>query len=403
MKKSGIFFLLIVSLFHCSSPKPEEVKNEIGSWDETLKKANGKTVTLMMWQGDPLINKYMSDYVVPEIKKQFNINLSVVGGQGNSIVSTLMNEMEAGKTSSEVDMMWINGETFFQLRQINTLYGPFMDQLPNNIFVDWDNTFVKYDFQQEVKGYECPWGNVQLAIIYNKSRVPNPPQTMSELEEWVKENPGKFTIGNDFTGMTLLKSWLIHLAGGKNALDGPYDEAKYKKFSAQLWEYVNRIKPYCWNKGKSFPESVTKMHQLFATGELWFTMSNNDGEVDNKILQGVFNDSSRAYVPSTGTIQNSHYMGIVKHSANTAAAMVVCNFLISPEAQWKKMQPSVWGDGTILAISKLSVEWQKKFANVPGRKFAPAREIIQPYALMEPDPKYMMNLFEDFRKEVMEK
>ncbi|MEZ4951010.1 MAG: hypothetical protein R2784_16740 [Saprospiraceae bacterium] len=41
-----------------------------------------------------------------------------------------MAEMEAGKANSEVDMGWINGETFFQLRQIDALHGPFVDQLP---------------------------------------------------------------------------------------------------------------------------------------------------------------------------------------------------------------------------------------------------------------------------------
>ncbi|MEZ4951011.1 MAG: hypothetical protein R2784_16745 [Saprospiraceae bacterium] len=43
------------------------------------------------------------------------------------------------------------------------------------------------------------------------STVENPPMTTDELKEFVKANPGKFTIGNDFTGMTLLKSLMIHL------------------------------------------------------------------------------------------------------------------------------------------------------------------------------------------------
>jgi len=401
----NIFYHLTIILFltcTCSSPKQKGDDNN-KNWQQITSDAKGKTVNLMMWKGDPLINKYMSDYVVPELQKQFGISLHIIEGQGNAIVSILMTELETNKQKSEIDMMWINGETFYQLRQINALYGPFVEKLPNNEYVDWESPFIAYDFQQAVDGYECPWGNVQLAMIYNSDKVQNPPMNLSELEIWVKEHPGKFTIGNEFTGMTLLKSWLIHLAGGKDSLSGKFNEEKYLKHSTQLWAYLQRIKPYFWNEGKSFPASIAQMHQLFSNGELWFTMSNNDGEVDNKMLQGIFPESSRAYVPEIGTIQNSHYMGVVKHSDNKEAAMIVCNFLISPEAQFRKMQASVWGDHTILSISKLPVDWQQKFKEIPDRKYAPERGDIQGRALREPAPEYMIRLFDDFRKEVMEK
>jgi putative spermidine/putrescine transport system substrate-binding protein len=64
-------------------------------------------------------------------------------------------------------------------------------------------------------------------------------------------------------------------------------------------------------------------------------MSNNDAEVDSKIAEGLFPNSTMAYVPEFGTIQNSHYR-ISSNSANKAAAMVVAK-LISVEAQ-KRIQ-----------------------------------------------------------------
>jgi putative spermidine/putrescine transport system substrate-binding protein len=274
--------------------------------------------------------------------------------------------------------------------------------LPNSQYVDWDNPFIAYDFQQPVEGYECPWGNVQLALIYNSEQVPEPPATLEALEAWVKAHPGKFTVGSDFTGMTLLKSWLIALAGGPEALRGPFREELYQQHSEALWAYLNRLKPYLWNRGESFPASVAQMHQLFAAGELWFTMSNNDAEVDNKRLQGIFPAHARAYVPATGTIQNSHYLGIVKRAGNKPGALVALNFLLSPEAQWRKLDPGVWGDGTVLAPGKLPAEWQARFDSVPGRLHAPRRADIQPHALMEPAPEYMMRLFEDFKRHVVQ-
>jgi putative spermidine/putrescine transport system substrate-binding protein len=81
-------------------------------------------------------------------------------------------------------------------------------------------------------------------------------------------------------------------------------------------------------------------------------MSNNDAEVDSKIAEGLFPNSTMAYVPEFGTIQNSHTGNIVD-SANKAAAMVVANALISVEAQ-SKNESNIWGDGTVLDLNKLS-------------------------------------------------
>ena len=385
-----------------NSQSPTQQANPLEmTWEDILAEAQGKTVNLMMWQGDPLINAYMQDYVVPNLKEQYDINLEIANGQGNTIVQALLGELEAGRSTSELDLMWINGETFYQLRQIDALFGPFTEKLPNAQYIDFANPFIGQDFQQPVDGYECPWGNVQMAIIYNSAKVSNPPMTRAELLDFVQANPGVFTFDTHFTGLTFLKALLIDIAGGGDALAGDFDETKYEKYATELWDYLNELKPYLWKSGSTFPEAVAPMHQLFANGELWFTMSNNDAEVDNKISEGLFPETARAYVPEFGSIQNSHYMGIPKLSDNKAAAMVVCNFLISIEAQYQKMDPQVWGDGTILDLDKLPEDWPEKFQTLPTRKYAPDRAEIQAKALQELVPEYMIRLAEDFRKRII--
>ena len=397
--------ILILASFFLSHCKTQQQTQDVAAmnWDEILASAKGTSVTLMMWGGDPYINAYMNNYVKPHLQNDFGVTLNISEGQGNKIVQILMTEIEAKETSSQIDLCWINGETFYQLREIQGLYGPFTERLPNSKYIDWQNPFINTDFQQPVNGMECPWGNVQLAIIYDSKRVNDPPRNTEELELYVKKHPGKFTIGNDFTGMTLLKSFLIAISGSKAELSGPFNKEKYEKYSAELWNYINRIKPYFWKQGKTFPDAVAPMHQMFASSELDFTMSNNDGEVDNKVMQGLFPSSSKAYVLDSGTIQNSHYIGIVNRSGNKAGGMVVCNFLISPEAQLEKSKPNVWGDGTVLNLQQLPADWQQKFQHVPGRKLAPKREEINSKALPELAPEYMIRLYDDFRKHVIEK
>lgn len=404
MKKIIFFVIIITWLAGCKNEN--NVSNTDFTkmpWDSVVAHAKGTTVNLTMWQGDPYINKYMQDFVIPNLKSEYNIDLKIAAGQGNEVVKLIMNDLEARKATGNIDLLWINGETFFQLRQVKGLYGPFVNYLPNAEFVDFENKFIGIDFQQPIDNMECPWGNVQLAIIYDSVKVPYPPKNMNELADFVKSNPGKFTIPYEFTGLTLLKSWLIAIAGGGDALAGDFDEKKYNQYSAELWKYINSIKADFWKNGETFPNSLSQLHQMYANGELLLTMSNNDGEVDNKVMQGLFPLTSRAYVFNSGTIQNSHYMGITYNAPNIAGAMVVCNFLMSPEAQYEKMKPEVWGDGTILNLNKLSAEWQQKFNDIPSRQYAPKRSEIQQYALMEIAPEYMIRLFDDFRTFVIEK
>ena len=392
---------LLTCFLGCRPATPPE-PDFIGlSWSEIETLARGQTVNLIMWMGDPYINSYMREYVAPALKERYDVNLNIGSGQGNQIVSMLMTEFEAGKRESEVDMMWINGETFYQLRQIDGLYGPFTDLLPNATYIDFDNPFIGIDFQQPVDGYEAPWGNVQLVLIFDSLSVTDPPGTRDELVTWVRDNPGRFTFDNSFTGMTFLKSLLIDIAGGPDVLAGPFDEHKYEQYSTELWDYINEIKPYFWRNGETYPNSVAPLHQMFANGEVAFSMSNNDSEVDNKVHQGAFPETSKAYVLDIGTIQNTHYMGISRNASNKAGAMVAINFLISPEAQFKKLDPTVWGDGTVLDIDQLPEAWKERFYDPPRRTHAPPRSSIQHLALQELAPEYMIRMYDDFRKHVL--
>ncbi|PKP43935.1 MAG: ABC transporter substrate-binding protein [Bacteroidetes bacterium HGW-Bacteroidetes-13] len=403
MKKIFLVVLLIFIAACKQDKKPATSDFEAMSWEEIEQAGKGKSVTMMMWSGDPKINAYMKNFIVPKVKKEHNIDLQIVSGQGAAIVQLLMTEKLANKSASDVDLVWINGETFYQIRQIDGLYGPWTDLIPNSKYINFSNPFIGIDFQQPTEGFELPWGNVQMTLIYDRQKVQNPPKTRAELLEFVKKHPGTFTFDNQFTGLTFLKALLIDIAGGNNALSGDFDEKKYNQYSAELWKYIKQIKPYLWNKGEVFPENVAQMHQLFASGELWFTMSNNDAEVDNKIAEGLFPETARAYVPDFGTIQNSHYLGITKLSGKKAAAMLVANTMVSFEAQLEKMNPEIWGDGTVLSLDKLTNFQKNAFENIPQRKFAPKRSEIQDKALMELAPEYMIRLADDFRKEIINK
>ncbi len=372
------------------------------SWPEIEANAKGAVVTMMMYQGDKKVNRYMNEYVVPRLKELYSITLNMVPGQGKDIVNSLMSEKEAGKQQGEIDLCWINGETFYQLRQIDALYGPYTDKLPNSVYVDFENPVIRYDFQQDINGYETPWGQSFYYLICDSSKTPNPPVSMGQWQAYWQQHPGRFTLATDFNGMTLLKTWLAELAGGSKELDGKFDEQKYNKLSKQLWQFINTNKKNFWKQGETFPAGNTNISQMFSNGELDFTSSFNDADIDNKVAEGVFPTTAKAFILQAGAIHNTHYVGITANSANKEAAMVVCNFLISPEAQVKKNDITLWGSRTVLAYDKLPKEWQAKFDSLPRRQYGITAARLKSHSINEPEPQYMLRVFEDFRKKVIE-
>lgn len=370
------------------------------NWPGIEQAARGQTVYFVMWTGDPSINRYMQEFVTPLVKARHDITLRIIPGQAD-IPNLISNEMDAGVKSSRYDMVWINGENFFKLHQLNALFGPFTDKLPNDTWVDWDNPIIANDFQQPVNGYEAPWGNVQLLLITDAKRVPNPPRTPAELADWIKAHPGRFTFDTTFTGLSFLKSLMYAFADDHAQLQGPFDEQVYAQLKTRVFDWVRDVRPSLWRKGQNFPKDTAQVHQLFANNEVDFSMSFNDGEVDNKIASGLFPGTATAFALSTGTLQNTHYLGIVAGSAHKAAAMVVINEMLSPAAQFEKLKPAVWGDGTVLDVARLPAPWPERFAAVPGRVHAPPRSALQAVALPEPDPQYMIRLDRDFRDEIL--
>jgi putative spermidine/putrescine transport system substrate-binding protein len=333
------------------------------------------------------------------MRSQYGINVQAIDAQGSELVNTLVTEREArpdqpGTTS----LMWINGETFAQLRAERLLDGPWTERLPNARWVDRASSIVSRDFEQDPTGYESPWGMVQFALIYDPDRTPNPPTSIAALAAWIRAHPGRFTHDQQFTGMTFLKSVMYGLAGGVQAFQGGFEESRYRQGRDRLFAWLTSIRPFLWREGRAYPPDVAAMHRLFANGEIDFTMSNNQNEVVTKVRQGILPPHARALLLDEGTIANAHYVGIPINAPNPAGAMVLANVLLSPEAQLEKQRGDVWGDGTVLDVAALPSPWPSQFAQVARDAAALPRDVLAARARPEVHPLYHARLLEDWRQ-----
>jgi putative thiamine transport system substrate-binding protein len=96
----------------------------------------------------------------------------------------------------------------------------------------------------------------------------------------------------------------------------------------------------------------------------------------------------RSFILEAGTIGNTHFVAIPFNAAHAAGAMVVADFLMSPEAQAEKQDPRVWGDGTVLDLAALGPEDRARFEALPlGIATLPPDQLVP--VRPEPHPSWM--------------
>lgn len=398
--------LLALGVFAACAPGGEALPADAAAlaelpWDSVVERARGTEVVWRMWRGDPAINRYVDEWITPRLAEGYGIRLRAVEGQGAELVNALVVEREA-RARGGADLAWINGETFHNLRREDLLQGPWAHALPSAAKVDSASNIVMRDFEQDLDGFESPWGRVQFALIYDSLRTPEPPRTVEALGRWIDQHPGRFTHDQSFTGITFLKVLMYATAGGVERFEGGFEESVYATGRDSVLAWIEGRRDRFWRAGRVYPFGVADLHRLFANGEVDFSMSNNHNEAVTKARQGVLPATARPLVLRDGTIANAHYVGIPFNAPNPAGAMVVADLLLSPEAQLEKLRPEVWGDGTVLDLDRLSAEWRGRFAGVEGDPGMVPQDTLSRYARPEVAPEYHERLQRDWRERIRE-
>jgi putative thiamine transport system substrate-binding protein len=256
---------------------------------------------------------------------------------------------------------------------------------------------VTADFTVATEGLESPWAMAQVVFYYDTARVAAPPRSMPALLDWAKANPGRFTFPQppDFLGTTFLKEALYDLVEDPSVLQQPTDAVDYDAVTAPLWTFLEELTPDLWRGGRAYPQTGPRQLQMMADGEIDIAISFSPGEASTAIANGQLPDTVRTYVLEGGTIGNASFVAIPYNANAKAGAMVLANFLLSPEAQARAQDPNVLGYGTVLAMDKLAPEDRARFEAIDLGIATLSPQELGP-ALPEPHPSWMTRIEADW-------
>jgi putative thiamine transport system substrate-binding protein len=378
---------LIISQVSLALSLPSWAQGSAADWQRTLGLARGQTVSFNAWAGSEQINAYIQ-WAATELQKQFGLRLEHVKiNDAADVVRRVRAEKQAGRgaDSGTVDLIWINGENFAAMKRDGLLFGPWAESLPHFALVDVvGKPSTKRDFSIPTDGLEAPWGMAQLTLFADSRRLPTPPQNMAELLALAKAQSGRISYPRppDFHGTTFVKQALLETTRDTAALGRPYSADAFASVTAPLWQYLDALHPHLWRGGKQFPNNAAAIRQMMADGELLLALTFNPNEAANEIAAKRLPTSVQSWQFAKGTVGNTHFVAIPFNARAKAGAQVAANFLLSPEAQARKADISVWGDPTVLDVARLTPAQRALFGDKPqpGQVARTAPTLPEPHA-----------------------
>jgi putative thiamine transport system substrate-binding protein len=389
-----IFTALFLALFAGSAAAAE--MPDPADWNAVLADAKGETVYLYAWGGEPRINEYIS-WASHEVDDRYGVRvIHVKVSDTAEVVSRVLTEKAAGKDSGgAVDLVWINGENFAAMKGQGLLASsPWSTELPSYRFVDVENKpTVERDFTVPVDGLEAPWGMAKLVFFYDTARLQEPPASATALAGWIAANPGRFTYPQppDFTGTTFLKQLLVELAPDPAVLQTQATDENFAAATAPLFAWLDATRSDLWRSGRAYPRDYGSLRRLLADGEVDIAFAFNPSDGSSAIANGELPDTVRSFVFEGGTLGNTHFVAIPFNANAAAGAMVLADFLMSPEAQARKQDPEVWGDPTVLAVDRLAPEDRARFVALKLGVATLPPEALGP-TLPEPHPSWVARI-----------
>lgn len=351
-------FLLLVSAVAVSACRQATAPKAVADmmWDEIEANALGREVKLLVSRDDPEAVHFLKEQVGVQLRRRYGIRLTLLFPPPPETAPLL-----DPPPPPEPDLVWMDLDAFHQYRAGRLLQPGLVAKVPNAALIDWSYFGRRIERDDQQAGSVVPWGKNPLMLVYNRDNVEKVPTNLAQLAAWVRQNPGRFTIHRGRSGYRMLHSWLREMAQPPNQLPGTFSESDYAQTRDKLVAFIEALRPYFWMEGEHFPKDAAELDLLFSQGKVDFSIHEGSPARFQELADKPLRFRVGRRVWPCPEAMCAHFLGIPVKATNKEGALVVLNELLSPQAQWQKQDPDIWGDGSVLDVERLPDHWRTRF------------------------------------------
>jgi putative spermidine/putrescine transport system substrate-binding protein len=326
MKIMALVLLVSLLLPACApaapAAAPETAKDYLNmSWDEVVAEAKTEgEVVFYMWWGE----EYWKT-AAQKFEEKYGIKTTVVIGDNN--VDKVLAEKD--NAVGTIDAQAFGGESVKTVIDSGLLYGPILPKMP--AVANLDPKLGSYQEGVETKGYMVPLYRNQTGLLYDPDKITTPPQTWDELVQFIQDNPKQFAFcdpNKGGTGQAMVFTTVINLTGGLDQYknDTELDTAKVEKWAA-VWDWFNEHEDMV-----TLTASNNESLDLLNQGAVSLIIAWDD-DTQIAFSKGTIFKRAKMYVPQMGLPGGGDSVAVLKNAPHKAAAMLLIDFLTSPEMQ----------------------------------------------------------------------
>ena len=325
--------------------------------------ANSQEVKLNLYNCAGYEGFYMAE-VIPAFEKAYpDIKIKCTRVKWAELISKLevlekVKKLEPGK-NSEIQLVIMgcgDMHPFLKANYAQKLWPNYKEEIPNvNKLIDIGKDYIK---TWDGKGITCHIDYYPL-LLRNPNRIKEAITDVSQLQNWIRANPGKFMYGrpaNSGAGRTFV--WGLASALG--------EDTNHPEEWVKTWEYLKSIDPYI----KTYPSGTSPTFRSLAMGEVdiiplgvgWqaelkhFWAIPPDTAVDTEWTPVMFGDAHAFFVPS----------GVSQEVME--AALKFINFTLSDDVQ-AMMAPLVHYPATLGGWEAMSDKYKHLMTELIGKSF----------------------------------
>ena len=128
-------------------------------------------------------------------KYQVELQFMLSGTGAQTLADSVSAAIKAGQENTDYDIVDWSGDDLSKI----------VSQVGEEAFVKLDRSKIPNAASVEAESsvaadYVQPYRGTTVILAYDSEKVPTPPTTWEELEQWMKDNPGRFAYNTPCTG-----------------------------------------------------------------------------------------------------------------------------------------------------------------------------------------------------------